>query len=99
MPYDQHLLASVDAYRDRWNAALRADTDLTQAFTAAEYATIMSALQSAPQDARVHGTSVAGLLAYQNPDLRLVLVQYPTLSTSEVTPWPCWRILTCGPRT
>jgi hypothetical protein len=84
-PYDQHLLASVDGYRDRWNAALRADTDLTQAFTTTEYAAIMSALQNAPQDARVHGTSVAGLLAYQNPDLRVVLVQYPMLSTSEVT--------------
>ncbi|HJX53511.1 MAG TPA: S8 family serine peptidase [Polyangia bacterium] len=83
-PYDQALLASVDGYRDRWNAALRADTDLTQAFTATEYAAIVSALQSAPQDARVHGTSVAGLLAYQNPDLRLVLVQYPMLSSSEV---------------
>jgi hypothetical protein len=84
-PYDQHFLASVDGYRDRWNAALRADTDLTQAFTTAEYAAIVSALQNAPQDARVHGTSVAGLLAYQNPDLRLVLVHYPTLSTSQVT--------------
>jgi hypothetical protein len=83
-PYDRHLLASVDGYRDRWNAALRADTDLTQAFTTTEYAAIVSALQNAPQDARVHGTSVAGLLAYQNPDLRLVLVQYPMLSTSEV---------------
>ena len=83
-PYDQHILASVDGYRDRWNAALRADTDLTQALTTTEYAAIMSALQNAPQDARVHGTSVAGLLAYQNPDLRLVLVQYPTQSTSEV---------------
>ena len=84
LPYDQPILASVDGYRDRWNAALRADTDLTQAFTSAEYAAIVSALQSVPRDARVHGTSVAGLLAYQNPDLRLVLVQYPTLSTSEV---------------
>jgi hypothetical protein len=83
-PYDQHLLASVDGYRDRWNAALRSDTDLTQAFTTTEYAAITSVLQSAPQDARVHGTSVAGLLAYKNPDLRLVLVQYPLLSTSAV---------------
>jgi hypothetical protein len=84
-PYDRSWLASVDGYRGRWNAALRSDTDLTQAFTTVEYAAIVSALQSAPPDARVHGTSVAGLLAYQNPDLRLVLVQYPLLSTSEVT--------------
>ena len=84
-PYDQSWLTSVDGYRDRWNAALRSDTPLTQAFSAAEYATIISALQTEPQDARVHGTSVAGLLAYQNPELRLVLVQYPLLSTSEVT--------------
>jgi hypothetical protein len=84
-PYDRHLLASVDALRDRWNAALRADVALGQAFTAAEYAQIMSAFDRAPTDARVHGTSVAGLLAYQNPGVRLVLVQYPMLSTSEVT--------------
>jgi hypothetical protein len=84
-PYDQSWLTSVDGYRDRWNAALRSDTELTQAFSAAEYATIVGAIESEPQDARIHGTSVAGLLAYQNPDLRLVLVQYPLLSTSEVT--------------
>ena len=84
-PYDQSFLASVQPLRERWNAALRADATLSQAFTAAEYADIMQALASAPADARVHGTSVAGLLAYKNPDLRLVLVQYPLQSTSEVT--------------
>ncbi|MGA7744575.1 MAG: S8 family serine peptidase [Polyangia bacterium] len=84
-PYDQSWLTSVDSYRDRWNAALRSDTPLTQAFTPAEYATITTALQTEPQDARVHGTSVAGVLAYENPDLLLVLVQYPLLSTAEVT--------------
>jgi subtilisin family serine protease len=84
-PYDRSLFAGVEPLRERWNSALRADTDVASAFTTAEYAEITAALTNAPRDARVHGTSVAGLLAYENPDLRLVLVQYPTLSTSEVT--------------
>lgn len=82
--YDQPLLASVNQYRDRWNAALRASADLAQAFSSAERTQISAALAALPQDARVHGSFTAGLVAYDNPEVELVLVQYPTRSRDEV---------------
>ena len=112
LPYAQPILASVDGYRDRWNAALRADTDLTQAFTSAEYAAIVSALQSAPRDARVHGTSVAGLWRIRIPTCawcwcstrryrpaRSRHRSNASVRRPSTRPWPCWRTPRCGPRT
>lgn len=68
-------LASVARFRTRWNAAMRNNVPLDQAFTADEAQVLMPALDKALSDFPFHGTATAGTAAHENDTVRLVLVE------------------------
>jgi subtilisin family serine protease len=67
-------LASIDKYRERWNATILASKYASSTFTPAEIDEIKAAMDNLG-DARFHGTATAGLVAHDNPSARLVLVE------------------------
>jgi subtilisin family serine protease len=67
-------LASIARFRDRWNKTILASRYASTAFTQAEIDEIKAAMAKL-DNARFHGTATAGLIAHQNPAVRLVLVE------------------------
>jgi hypothetical protein len=68
-------LASVFRYRDRWNRMLANNQLAESVFGATELRQIDTAIDAAFHTARFHGTATAGVIAHDNPEVRLVLVE------------------------
>jgi hypothetical protein len=64
----------VAEYRDEWNAGIlkKQGMDLSDG----EIEKIDNALSGASANKNYHGTNTAGVIAYQNPSVRLVLLQF-----------------------
>ena len=77
-------LASVARFRARWNAAMRNNEPVSQAFSAAEWQVLMPALEQALSDFPFHGTATAGTAAHDNDSVRLVMVERPLGDASSV---------------
>jgi hypothetical protein len=67
-------LAPIARLRARWNSVILSNRYANTTFDAAELAEINKAVD-AFRTARFHGTATAGLVAYKNPGVRLVLVE------------------------
>ena len=78
-------LASVARFRTRWNAAMRNDQPIGDAFSADEWQALMPALNQALSDFPFHGTATAGTAAHENDTVRLVLVERPLGDASMVS--------------
>jgi len=78
-------LRSVARFRSRWNAAMRNDQSLGDAFDADEWQVLMPALEQALSDFPFHGTATAGTAAHENDVVRLVLVERPLGDASAIT--------------
>jgi len=78
-------LASVARFRARWNAAMRNDQPLGDAFNADEWQVLMPALNQALSDFPFHGTATAGTAAHDNDVVRLVLVERPLGDSSSIS--------------
>ncbi|HLK93571.1 MAG TPA: S8 family serine peptidase [Polyangia bacterium] len=68
-------LASIDQYKTRWNAMVRANQSISQAFTYAEFQTLMGPLNNEYMNFNYHGTATSSTVAHENPNVRLVLVE------------------------
>jgi hypothetical protein len=68
-------LASVRAYRDRWNAMLRGQRYGNTAFAEGEWNVVTDALDFEFQTFAYHGTATSGTVAHDNPGVRMVLVE------------------------
>jgi hypothetical protein len=81
------VLGTIAIYRDRWNQAVRKGRALNDEFSLFEIEEIETAFAMAigPEGNAFHGTSTASTLAYDNPDLRLTIVQL-SLSHPSVEP-------------
>jgi subtilisin family serine protease len=83
-------LASIDKYKTRWNAMVRANQSISQAFTYAEFQTLMTPLNQEYMNFNYHGTATSSTVAHENPDVRLVLVERQLGSESDLTTnFPC----------
>lgn len=78
-------LASVARFRGRWNAAMRNDQPLGNAFSADEWQVLMPALNQALAEFPFHGTATAGTAAHENDVVRLVLVERPLGDASAIS--------------
>ncbi|HXU82336.1 MAG TPA: hypothetical protein VN914_13130, partial [Polyangia bacterium] len=67
-------LASIARYRERWNKTILSSRYASTTFTQAELDEIKKA-QEGLGDARFHGTATAGLIAYKNPAVRLMMIE------------------------
>jgi subtilisin family serine protease len=77
--------ASIAQYRTRWNAMIRANQFANQGdFTDAEDTQITDALDQQLETFAYHGTSTAGTVVHDNPNVRLVLVERELASESSV---------------
>jgi hypothetical protein len=77
---------SIAPYRARWNAMIRANEAPDQVFTATEIAALTAALDSPEVQAfPYHGTSTAGTVVHDNPNVRLVLVERELASASQTS--------------
>ena len=78
-------LASIAPYKTRWNAMVRANQQPNQVFTPTEIAALQTALNSKEmQTFPYHGTATSGTVAYDNPNVRLVLVERTLKSESDL---------------
>lgn len=68
-------LAAIAAYRDRWNGMVRGQKYANQVFSYSEWLTIKAALEVELKDFAYHGTATSGVVAHDNGDVRLVLVE------------------------
>jgi len=70
-------LANIAKYRDRWNQMVRDSQYGDALFSETEFNEISSALDSELPKAHFHGTATSGVIAHENPNVRLVLVEEP----------------------
>jgi hypothetical protein len=70
-------LADIAKYRHRWNQMVQTSHFGNAFFTEAEFDEITSALNNELPMAHYHGTATSSVIAYDNPDVRLVLVEEP----------------------
>jgi subtilase family protein len=77
-------LADIAKYRDRWNQMVQNSQFGDVQFTLAEFDEITSALQNELPDAHYHGTATSSVIAYDNPDVRLVLVEEPLGNATSI---------------
>jgi Subtilase family len=68
-------LPGVAPLRDRWNAMIRGQKFGDQVFTQDEWNGLMGVFAPVLQAFAFHGTTTAGTVAHDNPDVRLVLVE------------------------
>ncbi len=68
--------ALIEKHRDRWNQSAR-DKNLDASFAEETINEIFSVLTAAGESYNYHGTATAGLIAYQNPKVRLHVIQVP----------------------
>jgi hypothetical protein len=71
----QDPLSRVARYRRRWNSMLRGNKFANQVFSEAEWDQLLPALTTEFGRFAYHGTATAGVIAHDNPEVRLVLVQ------------------------
>ncbi len=76
-------LASIAGFRARWNAMIRANQTEGQAFTSSELDKLAPALDRELTTFGYHGTSTAGCVVHENPEVRLVLVERQLSSESS----------------
>jgi len=77
-------LASIAQYKSRWNSMLRASQRADQVFTPDERAALQTAFEAEFQTFAYHGTSTAGTVVHENPNVRLVLVERKLASESTL---------------
>jgi hypothetical protein len=77
-------LAMVARFRTRWNRMISESRFPDTLFTTGELDQINAALDKELPRARFHGTATAGVIAHQNPDVRLVLVEEELSDAVEV---------------
>jgi hypothetical protein len=77
-------LAQIARYRDRWNKMISESRFSDGVFSSTEIATIQTTLDSSLAGARFHGTATAGVIAHDNPEVRLVLVEEELGDFTEV---------------
>lgn len=77
-------LAGVARYRQRWNSMLRSNKFSRQVFTEEELNQLLPALMAEFATFAYHGTATAGVIAHDNPEVRLVLVQTQLGSSREI---------------
>src|SRR5450631_1434634 len=83
-------LASVAQYKSRWNAMVRANQTLPEAFSSSEITKLMTPLNSEFNSFGYHGTATSTTVAHENADVRLVLVERQLGSESSLqTNFPC----------
>jgi hypothetical protein len=68
-------LPTIAKYQKRFNDMIVANKLASDVFTEAEFNEISTALDSDLEKAHFHGTATSGTIAYDNPGVRLVLVE------------------------
>lgn len=78
---DRAALADLDTHRQQWNAMMA-----TRSTSGSAFARLQEPLKGLTT--KYHGTSTAALIAFENPNVRLLLVDVPTsvASTSRCIP-------------
>ena len=83
-------LASIDQFKSRWNAMVRANQSPPDAFTSTEIMTLMSPINTEFSSFGYHGTATSTTVAHENTSVRLVLVERELGSESSLeTNFPC----------
>ncbi len=83
-------LASVAQFKSRWNQMVRENKTVDQVFTYAEYLQLMGPLNDQLMTFGYHGTATSSVVAHENPNVRLVLVERQLGSEeSSATTFPC----------
>lgn len=78
-------LAHVRRYRDRFNGMIRRQQYADKVFYQAELEELSVALDSALATFAFHGTATAGIVAHDNPNVRLVLVERRLGDSSRIS--------------
>lgn len=68
-------LPTIAHLRDRWNRAIRSGTYPADVLSPAEKDQILATFERDLTPNAIHGTSTAGVIAHENPGVRLVLVE------------------------
>jgi hypothetical protein len=83
-------LASIEAFRSRWNGMVRNERFRDQVFSMAEWNKITSTMDPILAPFSYHGTSTASTAAHENPSARLVLIERHLQDpTTEVADYTC----------
>jgi hypothetical protein len=83
-------LASIDQYKARWNAMVRANEMINEAFTQTEFNQLQGPLDKELMSFGYHGTATSTTVAHENPNVRLVLVERELGSEESLTTnFPC----------
>ncbi len=83
-------LASVAQFKSRWNQMVRENKTVDQVFTYAEYLQLMGPLNDQLMTFGYHGTATSSVVAHENPNVRLVLVERQLGSEESLTTnFPC----------
>lgn len=84
-------LAGIAQFKSRWNAMVRANKTLQEAFSSSEITTLMGPLNAELNSFGYHGTATSTTVAHENADVRLVLVERELGSESSLeTNFPCF---------
>lgn len=76
-------LASVQRFRDRWNAMLRRQRFVNDTFSPQEWGELEAALDAEFGAFSFHGTTTSGTVAHGNSGVRLVLIDIALASPQE----------------
>ncbi|HTB61581.1 MAG TPA: S8/S53 family peptidase [Polyangia bacterium] len=83
-------LASIDQFKSRWNAMVRANQSPSDVFSAAEIMKLMDPINTEFSSFGYHGTATSTTVAHENTSVRLVLVERELGSESSLeTNFPC----------
>ena len=83
-------LASIDQFKSRWNAMVRANETPGAVFNANEIAQIMTPINTEFSSFGFHGTATSSTVAHENGDVGLVLVERELSSEGSLqTNFPC----------
>jgi hypothetical protein len=83
-------LAGIDQFKARWNAMIRANKQIADVFTMAEFNQLQGPINDELMNFAYHGTATSTTVAHENPDVRLVLVERQLGSESSImTNFPC----------
>lgn len=81
-------LGTVEKHRDQWNAMVEADDAPARRFSQNVFETLADSFDEATAT-RFHGTATAGVVARNNADVKLVLIELPLSSPDELEAFPC----------
>ena len=79
-------LAAVAQLKARWNQMVRENKTVDQVFTYAEYLQLMGPLNDQLMTFGYHGTATSSVVAHENPNVRLVLVERQLGQRSRLRP-------------